>query len=69
MIEEEIKSFTIDKIYQQLSITKDTKNVCKTLPVATLMGIPRLTHKTLKGLEKVLKQRKFKKNQYNYRKC
>ena len=61
MIEEEIKSFTIDKIYQQLGITKDTKNVCKTLPVATLMGIPRLTHKTLKGLEKVLKQRKFKK--------
>lgn len=60
MIEKEIDSFTVEKIYTQLGITKDTKNVCKTLPVATLFGIPRLTHKTLKGLETALKRKKFK---------
>ena len=59
-IENVIESFTIKKIYSQLGITKDTRNVCKSLPVATLFGIPRLTHKTLKGLEIILKKKKFK---------
>ena len=58
-IKNSIDSLDASKIYEQLGISPEMQNVCKSLPAATLFGIPRLTHKTLKGLEKAL--RKFKK--------
>ena len=57
-IKNSIDSLNAEKIYDQLGIPPEAQNVCKSMPIATLMGIPRLTHKTLKGLEKALKKYK-----------
>ena len=52
---------TPEKIYEKMGISKEDRNVCVNLPPATFLGIPKLTHKVLKKIEKKLKRKSFTK--------